>query len=77
MDSTWSELRNDLDQIIGALDADGNLDLLRDSGAVIRSTLAAWRDTATAYIDPQIRIDGSDLHYLDEVVPVRDPRGGC
>ncbi len=42
--------------------------------ASLTSTLAAWRDTATAHADPRVRIDGSDLNYLDNPVVVRDPR---
>ncbi|RJO76766.1 hypothetical protein D5S18_10945 [Nocardia panacis] len=39
----------------------------------LTTTLAAWRDTATAYADPTIQVDGSDLHYLKEPVPVPNP----
>ncbi|QIS16395.1 hypothetical protein [Nocardia arthritidis] len=42
---------------------------------VLTATLAAWRDTATAYADSRIRVDGSDLHYLENAVPVPDPKG--
>ncbi|MGW4846173.1 hypothetical protein [Nocardia brasiliensis] len=40
----------------------------------LASALAAWRDTATAYADSSIQVDGSDLHYLDEpaLVPYPD-----
>lgn len=41
--------------------------------ARLTTVLAAWRDTAEAYADPRIHVDGSDLHYLDEPVPVPNP----
>ncbi|MFB8281974.1 MULTISPECIES: hypothetical protein [Nocardia] len=44
--------------------------------AGLTATLAAWRDTAAAHADPRIRIDGTDLNFLDKPVVVRDPRGG-
>lgn len=53
--------------------ARGGLSIGRLSG--LTETLEAWRDTAAAYADPRIRVDGSDLDYLDEAVPVSDPRG--
>jgi hypothetical protein len=40
----------------------------------LTATLAAWRDTAAAHADPRIRVDGSDLHYLDNATVVPDPR---
>ncbi len=53
--------------------ARGGLSVGRLSG--LTETLEAWRDTAAAYADPRIRVDASDLDYLDEAVPVPDPRG--
>lgn len=41
----------------------------------LTATLAAWRDTAAAYADSRIRVDASDLDYLDEPVPVPNPEG--
>lgn len=41
----------------------------------LTATLAAWRDTAAAHADPRIRVDGSDLNYLDEAVEVPAPDG--
>ncbi|MFC8046441.1 hypothetical protein [Nocardia sp. NPDC057353] len=42
----------------------------------LTAVLAAWRETAAAHADSRIRVDGSDLHYLEEPVPVPDPRAG-
>ncbi|WP_433681397.1 hypothetical protein [Nocardia sp. CA-119907] len=42
----------------------------------LTTTLAAWRDTAAAYADPRIRVDGSDLQYLEVPVSVPPPEGG-
>ncbi|MEV0341089.1 hypothetical protein AB0H49_18895 [Nocardia sp. NPDC050713] len=53
--------------------ARGGLSVGRLSG--LSATLAAWRDTAAAYADPRIRVDASDLDYLDEPVPVPNPEG--
>ncbi|MEV6215724.1 hypothetical protein [Nocardia sp. NPDC051833] len=35
------------------------------------TTLESWKETARAYADPALNVDGSDLHYLDapEAVP--------
>ncbi|WP_280233897.1 hypothetical protein [Nocardia cyriacigeorgica] len=51
--------------------ARGGLAVGRLSG--LTAVLAAWRDTAEAYADPRIKVDGSDLHYLDEAAPVPNP----
>lgn len=40
----------------------------------LAATVAAWRDTAAAYVDPHVRVDGSDLHYLEEPVALGNPR---
>ena len=36
--------------------------------------LESWLATASAYADPTVAADGSDLAYLDELEPVPDPR---
>ncbi|MEU8895542.1 hypothetical protein [Nocardia sp. NPDC048505] len=45
----------------------GNLDRLT-------IVLGAWRDTAAAYADPNIEVDGTDLDRLPEPEPAPDPR---
>ena len=40
----------------------------------IVTTLSAWKDTAIAYGDPDVRADGSDLHYFEVPELVDDPR---
>lgn len=32
----------------------------------LSTTLESWKETARAYADPAIAIDGSDLHYLED-----------
>ncbi|MFD3594015.1 hypothetical protein ACFWU5_14910 [Nocardia sp. NPDC058640] len=39
----------------------------------LATMLEAWKETARAYADPQISVDGSDLHYLETPEPVPAP----
>lgn len=57
------------------------LRLARASAAVARFDrlsilLASWEATAQAYADPNVRVDGADLEYLDEPEAAPSPFDG-
>ncbi|MFE1594540.1 hypothetical protein [Nocardia sp. NPDC058705] len=66
-------LANDLD-LLGAR-ISSRLDGGEIVGRVDRlgTMLEAWKETARAYADPRISVDGSDLHYLETPEPVPAP----
>ncbi|WP_280406319.1 hypothetical protein [Nocardia brasiliensis] len=60
-------------ELLGDLLVAGRAGLESGSPDRLASALAAWRDTAAAYADSSIQVDGSDLHYLDEPVSASYP----